>query len=207
MSAQQYIYSQASTTFLNRNIYPPSYSKEDALLARMPPDPTASAETSPEFAASTTRHLAATSPAENYALRYTLNGTASHPVAIPGSTSPLSSLMSGPSSLSTVLSNYSVRSSRNRYYLSKSFDLEDDLEFCPDIPETGTSHVKKFNPYTASVFSPSQEFQHTSRPQSPPLSGVAPRAHTPHTPRTRKALEIVNPQTRMRVLSPSFPNK
>lgn len=128
-------------------------------------------------------------------------------MGIPGSASPTISLMSGPSSASTISSNYSLHSSRARYYLSKSFDIEDDLEFCPDIPETHAYNGKRFNPYTASIFSPSQESVDPSSPQSPAIVSVAPRAHTPHTPRTKKALDIVNPQTRMRVASPSIHNK
>jgi hypothetical protein len=96
-------------------------------------------------------------------------------------------------------SNYSFHTPRLRYYLSKSFDIEDDLEFCPDIPENCNSspNIKKFNPYTASVFSPSQENQGGSPSQA---NAQSPRVHTP---RIKKPLEIVNPQTKMRMSSPA----
>lgn len=90
-----------------------------------------------------------------------------------------------------------------RYYLSKLFDIEDDLEFCPDIPETSETSpaAKKFNPYTASVFLPTsvQEI-YAAGGTSSPLNA---RPQSPHTPRIKKALDIVNPQTRMRVASSS----
>lgn len=106
-------------------------------------------------------------------------------------------------------SSYSFHTPRLRYYLSKSFDAEDDLEFCPDIPELYSHNsptVKKFNPYTASVFSPNQEPSNIKLPDSP--SGT-PKSHLPrvNTPRLKKPLEIVNPQTKMRISSPSLCNK
>lgn len=98
---------------------------------------------------------------------------------------------------SSVSSNYSLNNPRMRYYLSKSFDLEDDLEFCPEIPENGTSPTfKKFNPYTASVFSPTAT--HGDVPLSP--VGNAPLSPRVHTPRIKKPIEIVNPK---RLGSPS----
>lgn len=87
--------------------------------------------------------------------------------------------LSSASSTSSQTSNYSLHNPRLRYYLSKSFDAEDDLEFCPDIPES-TTNVKKFNPYTALVFSP------TTEPQLPRVS----------TPRIKKPIEIVNLKAR-----------
>lgn len=150
-----------------------------------------------------------------YSSHHIHTGTGS--IGIPGSSSsPTISLMScGPNSASTIASNYSLHSSRQRYYLSKSFDIEDDLEFCPDIPESHAHNGKRFNPYTASIFSPSQESVDPSCPLSPAIVAAAgagaatasSRSHTPHTPRTKKALDIVNPQTRMRVASPSIHHK
>jgi hypothetical protein len=84
------------------------------------------------------------------------------------------------SSTTSSVSSYSHHNPRIRYYLSKSFDIEDDLEFCPDIPDNNCQQIKKFNPYTATTFSPSQE-------------SVSPRVHTP---RIKKALEIINPKLR-----------
>lgn len=111
-------------------------------------------------------------------------------------------------------SNYSFHTPRLRYYLSKSFDIEDDLEFCPEIPENYSSSPsnKKFNPYTASVFSPSQIGRSSPPAASAMLYGqnqngnatqpfnLSPRVHTP---RIKKPLEIINPQTKLRVGSPA----
>ncbi|KAM9927172.1 hypothetical protein OXX59_002714 [Metschnikowia pulcherrima] len=99
---------------------------------------------------------------------------------------------SASSTTSSVTSNYSLHNPRLRYYLSKSFDAEDDLEFCPEIPDfAGT---KKFNPYTASVFSPTGVAAETSSPQ--PTSQQGTRVQTP---RGKKIIEIVNPHTKVRV--------
>ncbi|KAK6461246.1 hypothetical protein DFJ63DRAFT_315046 [Scheffersomyces coipomensis] len=127
-------------------------------------------------------------------------------------------------------SNYSFHTPRLRYYLSKSFDIEDDLEFCPEISESNylntSPTIKKFNPYTATVFSPSQE-NHNLNQQQQQQQQVHSHSHTPvfiptsnsanstgnptspriHTPRIRKPLEIVNPQTKLRVGSPAIQNK
>lgn len=111
------------------------------------------------------------------------------------------------SSMTGTSSNYSFHTPRLRYYLSKSFDIEDDMEFCPDIPEiAGNSPpTKRFNPYTASVFSPVIQPESNHEPMSPMNSGAqSPRIHTP---RIKKPLEIVNPQTKMRVSSPAIHNK
>lgn len=115
-----------------------------------------------------------------------LNGNANSA----GSTvSSISSASSG------VGPNYSLHNPRLRYYLSKSFDAEDDLEFCPDIPEysAGSPTIKKFNPYTASVFSPTAIAELLSS------NSQTPRVRTP----LKKPIEIVNPHTKMRVGSPA----
>ncbi|RLV91580.1 hypothetical protein JA1_003818 [Spathaspora sp. JA1] len=112
---------------------------------------------------------------------------------------------SGVGSGSAAMSSYSFHTPRLRYYLSKSFDIEDDLEFCPDIPETFHSSptLKKFNPYTATTFSPSQDLPSSSTTPGVPTS-TSPRIHTP---RIKKPLEIINPQTKMRIGSPAIQNK
>lgn len=118
-----------------------------------------------------------------------------------GTNSGSGSLSSASSTASSVSSNYSLHNPRMRYYLSKSFDLEDDLEFCPDIPETnsGSPTIKKFNPYTATVFSPTSH--HAEVPMSPdPAMPQSPRVHTP---RIKKPIEIVNPNSRVRIGSPA----
>lgn len=116
-----------------------------------------------------------------------LNGTPN------GAGSTGSSVSSSSSSTGT---NYSLHNPRLRYYLSKSFDAEDDLEFCPDIPEQNSNNsptIKKFNPYTASVFSP------TALPDLQVSNSQTPRVRTP----LKKPIEIVNPHTKMRVGSPA----
>ncbi|KAI5949819.1 hypothetical protein KGF57_004642 [Candida theae] len=120
-------------------------------------------------------------------------------------TSPLNNLsyLTPPSS-----STYSYHSPRLRYYLSKSFDIEDDLEFCPEIVDRSvhnSSGMKKFNPHTSASFSPSQEYAQHSGVSQENRSTSGSGTHSPRvsTPRIKKALEIVNPQTRMRVGSPA----
>lgn len=115
---------------------------------------------------------------------------------------------------STNATNYSFSNPRLRYYLSKSFDIEDDLEFCPDIPDhysQSSPPLKKFNPYTASVFSPQQSSAESQTINLSPVTqntatvgSNSPRAHTS---RIKKPLEIINPQTKMRVGSPAIHNK
>ncbi|KAK6453915.1 beta-1,6-N-acetylglucosaminyltransferase [Scheffersomyces xylosifermentans] len=120
-------------------------------------------------------------------------------------TSTSSSGTSGSLGGSLPASNYSFHTPRLRYYLSKSFDIEDDLEFCPDIPDSlNTSPtIKKFNPYTATVFSPSQELHQNSNATSSNTGSNASSSPRVHTPRIKKPLEIINPQTKMRVGSPA----
>lgn len=117
------------------------------------------------------------------------------------------SLGSSVSTVSSLSSSYSFHNPRLRYYLSKSFDIEDDLEFCPEIPEwnSGASpNVKKFNPYTASVFSPGTTGAHMNNEQISPITNQ-PQSPRVNTPRIRKPIEIINPQTKMRVGSPAIP--
>lgn len=111
------------------------------------------------------------------------------------------SSVSTSSTLSSISSNYSLHNPRMRYYLSKLFDAEDDLEFCPDIPEgllNSSPTFKKFNPYTASVFSPTAN--HGDQPPSP-----APSSPRVLTPRIKKPIDIINPHTKVRVSSPAVP--
>lgn len=128
-----------------------------------------------------------------------------------------SSLSSTTSSMSSSApSNYSFHTPRLRYYLSKSFDIEDDMEFCPDIPDNlpaglfqshNSPPQKKFNPYTASVFSPTAThggININDHPPSPNSAIVAPSSPRVHTPRIKKPLEIINPQTKLRVGSPAI---
>lgn len=134
------------------------------------------------------------SPSHQNGLLNNTSPTFSNLLYVQGASSSAGSDTSLTSSLGSLLtSNYSFHNPRLRYYLSKLFDIEDDLEFCPEIPEH--SHIKKFNPYTASVFSPTSQDVTLSPGADTPTS---PRVHTP---RIKKPLEIINPQTKMRVTS------
>lgn len=122
----------------------------------------------------------------------------------PGSMeSSSNSISSAPSSSG---SSYSYHTPRLRYYLLKSFDIEDDMEFCPEISELSSSSppIKRFNPYTATVFSPTSQVDGGSGLGADPSTpmGNLPQSPRTHTPRIKKPLEIINPQTKMRVGSP-----
>lgn len=119
-----------------------------------------------------------------------------------------STTSSASSSIATSFSgasSISLHAPRLRYYLSKSFDVEDDLVFCPDIPEgmlQTSPSIKKFNPYTATVFSPKSAAESIAaagghEPSSP--MNNRPQLPRAHTPRLRRPLEIVNPQTKMKI--------
>lgn len=86
--------------------------------------------------------------------------------------------------------------------LGKGFDIEDDMEFCPEITEKlpEESSGLKFNPYTSSTFSPKTSPQPISSPLVKGENISSPRTMTP---RTKKVLDIVNPATGMRVASPA----
>ncbi|CEP22529.1 unnamed protein product [Cyberlindnera jadinii] len=91
----------------------------------------------------------------------------------------------------------SLYSNRNRLSASKGFELEDDLEFCPEIqysPSQQSYTHHKFNPYTSTSFSP------TVSPTSQNATTNSPKTITP---RAKKVLEIVNPVTGLRVGSPN----
>ncbi|CAL1181258.1 unnamed protein product [Candida parapsilosis] len=156
--------------------------------------------------ATTNTSATSTSPLNN--LSYlTPPGSASNSLSSSLSSTGSSSLFG--SHVSNTSSTYSFHNPRLRYYLSKSFDIEDDLEFCPEIVDHSATSpgMKKFNPYTCTSFSPSQELSHHNvSSQGSAVSGSggagtnSPRASTP---RIKKALEIINPQTKMRVGSPA----
>lgn len=114
------------------------------------------------------------------------------------------------SSLNSNYGQYGYSSHSMRYYLSKLFDVEDDLEFCPEIPEHNSPSMRKFNPYTASVFSPGSNntastISINTTPVGTPMGGTNSNPSSPRvsTPRIRKPIEIVNPQTKLRINSPA----
>lgn len=127
------------------------------------------------------------------------------------------------SNLSPNLNFASLYSNRARFNASKGFDLEDDLEFCPEINES-YSHLHsssqnfthhKFNPYTCATFSPQVSPTSANALTTSPVPKTATNVTTPTssslgersprviTPRAKKVLEIVNPVTGLRVSSPA----
>lgn len=108
--------------------------------------------------------------------------------------------------ISPNLNFASLYSNRARLNAQKGFDLEDDMEFCPEIPQANNFTHHKFNPYTSSTFSPTvsptSQNAHTTSPlpKKENADNMSPRGITP---RAKKVLEIVNPLTGMRVGSPA----
>jgi len=122
------------------------------------------------------------------------------------------------SNLSPNLNFASLYSSRARFNASKGFDLEDDLEFCPEIHEYHTTHQShhRFNPYTSHTFSPQNSPSTSSAHTTSPITRKDLNGHgngngnhghndVPKvvTPRAKKVLDIVNPATGLRVGSPA----
>ncbi|VEU24034.1 DEKNAAC105187 [Brettanomyces naardenensis] len=117
-------------------------------------------------------------------------------------------LSSPQSSLSSLYSTH-----RARFMSSKGFELEDDIEFCPDIMNLANASSNSSNSSTPQT-SPTQDQASPASSGSVPHSGTAyygsiqfksqavgaslPRVHTP---RVRKTLDIVNPHTGMRIES------
>lgn len=106
----------------------------------------------------------------------------------------------------------SLYSNRARFNVSKGFELEDDLEFCPEIHEIRNNHFThhKFNPYTTTTYSPqvsptlsNNNASPTTKTTTPINKNVSPASPRVITPRAKKVLEIVNPVTGLRVSSPA----
>ncbi|ODV97436.1 hypothetical protein PACTADRAFT_2003 [Pachysolen tannophilus NRRL Y-2460] len=129
------------------------------------------------------------------------------------------------SSQSGFNNSNSILNARQRFIHSKGFDIEDDLEFCPEIhdyqhqqhqhhQQQQAQQAHKFNPYTSSTFSPISPNQSLASGGNVPLSPSfkkatpvqqvnAPSSPRINTPRTKKALEIINPLTGTKVGSPA----
>ncbi|KAK9473051.1 uncharacterized protein V1510DRAFT_364347 [Dipodascopsis tothii] len=108
--------------------------------------------------------------------------------------------------------------SRARFDAGRAFDLEDDLEFCPSL--LSEEEIQSVSAYSSDRSSTS------GSPESSPLQGKIhanallmgqlspgrpmgyPSSQHP-TPRVRRAIEIVDPATGLRVASPplSSPGK
>lgn len=111
-----------------------------------------------------------------------------------------------------------------RYEAARSFDLDDDLEFCPGLlTDEEMQHVNSSSSDKSSTSSgspTSSPLQHQIQPSSSPLYNTSPyqptysaKSYTSQSPnaniklgqqtsRARNAIPIVNPNTGMRVASP-----
>jgi len=120
----------------------------------------------------------------------------------------------------------SITAFRVRFEAGRSFDLDDDLEFCPNLltlDERQSIHSASSDRSSLSSGSPdSSPLQHQIQPQQvtpalslssaatssyipPPTFTNSPdnlKIHQPSAVRTRNAIPIVNPSTGMRVASP-----
>jgi Domain of unknown function (DUF4452) len=119
----------------------------------------------------------------------------------------------------------SITAFRVRFEAGRSFDLDDDLEFCPNLltdDERLSIHSGSSDRSSLSSGSPdTSPIQHQIQPQqqvttaislsssaapfiSPSFSSMSHQMsmHQPSALRTRKAIPIVNPTTGMRVASP-----
>lgn len=112
----------------------------------------------------------------------------------------------------------SVAAFRARFEAGRSFDLDDDLEFCPDLlTEEEIQSISSASSDRSSNASGSPEsspMQHQIQPTSFSLANpYGPYAYNqnmymkvqhspPAVPRVRNAIPIVNPQTGLRVASP-----
>jgi hypothetical protein len=119
-----------------------------------------------------------------------------------------------------LLSRSSLSTARYRYEAARSFDLDDDLEFCPGLlteEEMQCVHSSSSDRSSNSSGSPSSSpLQHQIQPTPSPLyssyqSGYPTKAYPSptgnvklpqQTSRVRNAIPIVNPNTGMRVSSP-----
>jgi len=121
-------------------------------------------------------------------------------------------------------SNSSLLSAWYRYEAARSFDLDDDLEFCPgllsddemqliSIVYSDRSSSSSGSPDSSplqmqirpSSSSPSPYFSSQSTSPSNSFNANTKQHHVSSTSRQRNAIPIVNPHTGMRVSSPPLP--
>lgn len=115
-----------------------------------------------------------------------------------------------------------VTAFRARFEAGRSFDLDDDLEFCPNLLTEGDLHsIHSASSDRSSLSSGSPDsspLQHQIQPvqQVTPSISLSPAAanayvnpgmnqmayHQPSAIRTRKVIPIINPQTGMSLASP-----
>lgn len=107
---------------------------------------------------------------------------------------------------------------RARFEAGRSFDLDDDLEFCPNLlteDDLQSIHSLAASDRSSlgSASPDSSPLQHQVHPMQQhhingmgghmAMSGMMGKIHQPAAVRTRNAIPIVNPSTGMRVSSPT----
>lgn len=129
----------------------------------------------------------------------------------------LSSSLRDVRSMKELTESASVAAFRARFEAGRSFDLDDDLEFCPnllteeEIQSISSSSSDRSS--NASSSPQSSPMQHQIQPSSFSLNPYGPYAYNqnmymkvqhspPVTTRVRNAIPIVNPNTGLRVASP-----
>ncbi|EEQ35125.1 conserved hypothetical protein [Microsporum canis CBS 113480] len=149
--------------------------------------------------------------------RQRLNAAASSTtsLATPSTAAPPASVSSG--------SPPAITAFRARFEAGRSFDLDDDLEFCPNLlTEDDLQSIHSLAASDRSSLgsaspdsSPLQHQVHPLQQQQQQLnslghsingmamSGLMGKIHQPAAVRTRNAIPIVNPSTGMRVSSPT----
>ncbi|GMM30015.1 hypothetical protein DAMA08_027600 [Martiniozyma asiatica (nom. inval.)] len=104
--------------------------------------------------------------------------------------------------------NQSIYAIRSRFICQKGFEVEDDMEFCPQIVTAAAIEAMDNNsiPNNASMTGivNNSNLSGDANPNNSPLAQTAiSRSATPvggsSTPRVKKVLEIVNPHTGMRL--------
>ncbi|KAL2754621.1 hypothetical protein ACRALDRAFT_2110048 [Sodiomyces alcalophilus JCM 7366] len=126
----------------------------------------------------------------------------------------------GVRSMKELNESAAIASFRTRFEVSRSFDLEDDLEFCPnlltesDLVSIGSASERSSLASNSPESSPTQQPQqiapgfslNTSSPPFHPQTYHGQQAtlklHQPSATRTRNAIPIINPATGITMSSP-----
>ncbi|KAM5436569.1 hypothetical protein McanMca71_001688 [Microsporum canis] len=163
--------------------------------------------------------------------RQRLNAAASSTtsLATPSTAAPPASVSSGSrqfrgvKSMRDLIEAPAITAFRARFEAGRSFDLDDDLEFCPNLlTEDDLQSIHSLAASDRSSLgsaspdsSPLQHQVHPLQQQQQQLnslghsingmamSGLMGKIHQPAAVRTRNAIPIVNPSTGMRVSSPT----
>jgi len=129
----------------------------------------------------------------------------------------LSSFLGDAGSMKKLTESASVAAFRARFEAGRSFDLDDDLEFCPELLTEeeiqSISSASSDRSSNASSSPQSSPMQHQIQPSSFSLNPYGPYSYNqnmymkvqnspPVTTRVRNAIPIVNPNTGLTVASP-----